>query len=56
MSHTPTGDKFGRIHMERQDFSKLQNRKMKGLKKRAQEQDPSDQKDEIKRQKFTRGT
>lgn len=28
------GDKIGRIHMEKQDFGKLQTRKMKGLKRR----------------------
>ncbi|XP_078617713.1 ribosome production factor 2 homolog [Branchiostoma floridae x Branchiostoma japonicum] len=32
------GAKMGRVHMERQDFSKLQTRKMKGLKRQA----PSD--------------
>lgn len=26
------GDKLGRVHMAKQDFSKLQTRKMKGLK------------------------
>lgn len=26
------GDKFGRVHLEKQDFTKLQIRKMKGLK------------------------
>jgi ribosome production factor 2 len=28
------GDKIGRIHTGKQDLSKLQSRKMKGLKKR----------------------
>jgi ribosome production factor 2 len=36
------GDQFGRIHMERQDFSKLQTRKMKGLKRRAYEDSDSE--------------
>jgi ribosome production factor 2 len=26
------GDKYGRVHLGRQDLSKLQTRKMKGLK------------------------
>lgn len=30
----PMGDKMGRIHLGKQDLSKLQSRKMKGLKKR----------------------
>lgn len=34
---TPLGSTMGRIHMERQDFSKLQTRKLKGLKKTAEE-------------------
>ena len=28
------GDKLGRVHLGRQDLSKLQSRKMKGLKRR----------------------
>ncbi|NP_001080306.1 ribosome production factor 2 homolog S homeolog [Xenopus laevis] len=35
ISHDAFGTKFGRIHMQKQDLSKLQTRKMKGLKKRA---------------------
>jgi ribosome production factor 2 len=37
VEHDELGDQFGRIHMERQDFSQLQTRKMKGLKRRADE-------------------
>ncbi|GFQ91595.1 ribosome production factor 2 homolog [Trichonephila clavata] len=33
-SKDPFGTKLGRIHMERQDYSKLQTRKLKGLKKK----------------------
>lgn len=29
------GHEYGRIHMEKQDFSKLETRKMKGLKRKA---------------------
>jgi len=37
VSKDPFGSKLGRIHMGRQDMNKLQTRKMKGLKKSAQE-------------------
>ncbi|KAJ3105222.1 rRNA-binding ribosome biosynthesis protein rpf2 [Phlyctochytrium planicorne] len=39
------GDKVGRIHMEKQDMSKLQTRKMKGLKRTKKEEDGSEQAD-----------
>ncbi len=34
IEHTPLGDAMGRVHMEKQDISKIQIRKIKGLKKR----------------------
>ncbi|XP_077408687.1 ribosome production factor 2 homolog [Vanacampus margaritifer] len=34
VSHDAFGTKFGRVHMQKQDLSKLQTRKMKGLRKR----------------------
>ncbi|XP_061602533.1 ribosome production factor 2 homolog [Cololabis saira] len=34
ISHNFFGTKFGRVHMQKQDLSKLQTRKMKGLRKR----------------------
>ncbi|KAF7650536.1 hypothetical protein LDENG_00123840 [Lucifuga dentata] len=34
ISHDAFGTKFGRLHMQKQDLSKLQTRKMKGLRKR----------------------
>uniref|UniRef100_A0A3P8YR42 Ribosome production factor 2 homolog n=1 Tax=Esox lucius TaxID=8010 RepID=A0A3P8YR42_ESOLU len=34
ISHNTFGTKFGRLHMQKQDLSKLQTRKMKGLRKR----------------------
>ncbi|MBN3295106.1 RPF2 factor, partial [Amia calva] len=34
ISHDTFGTKYGRLHMQKQDLSKLQTRKMKGLKKR----------------------
>lgn len=37
VSHDAFGTKFGRVHMQKQDLSKLQTRKMKGLRKRKQE-------------------
>ena len=37
------GDKIGRVHTGKQDLSKLQTRKMKGLKKR----DADDMDDEV---------
>jgi ribosome production factor 2 len=33
IEHSEMGDKFGRIHMEKQDLNKLETRKMKGLKR-----------------------
>lgn len=33
ISRDTFGTKFGRVHMQRQDFSKLQTRKIKGLKR-----------------------
>ena len=33
VERNPIGDKFGRIHLGKQDLSKLQTRKMKGLKR-----------------------
>jgi ribosome production factor 2 len=41
------GDKFGRVHVGRQDLTKLQTRKMKGLKRTA----PSDDNASTKRAK-----
>ena len=35
ISHDVFGSKLGRIHMQRQDFSKLQTRKSKALKRSA---------------------
>eukprot|EP01138_Halocafeteria_seosinensis_P000143 gb/GECG01000148.1/.p1 GENE.gb/GECG01000148.1/~~gb/GECG01000148.1/.p1 ORF type:complete len:318 (+),score=43.64 gb/GECG01000148.1/:1-954(+) len=37
VSHDVFGEKIGKIHMERQNFDKLQTRKMKGLKRRREE-------------------
>ncbi|XP_077443861.1 ribosome production factor 2 homolog [Stigmatopora argus] len=34
VSHDVFGTKFGQVHMQKQDLSKLQTRKMKGLRKR----------------------
>uniref|UniRef100_A0A8C6S448 Ribosome production factor 2 homolog n=1 Tax=Neogobius melanostomus TaxID=47308 RepID=A0A8C6S448_9GOBI len=34
ISHDTFGTKFGRVHMQKQDLSKLHTRKMKGLRKR----------------------
>ena len=33
VSFDPFGSKLGRVHMQRQDLSQLQTRKMKGLKR-----------------------
>ena len=43
ISHDPFGTKEGRIHMQRQDFDKLQVRKMKALKRKTddKEDEPS---------------
>ena len=37
MSYDAFGSKLGRVHMEHQDFSKLQTRKLKGLKRTREE-------------------
>lgn len=34
ISHDAFGTTFGRVHMQKQDLSKLRTRKMKGLRKR----------------------
>ncbi|XP_028413519.1 ribosome production factor 2 homolog [Dendronephthya gigantea] len=38
ISHDPFGSKLANIHMQRQDYSKLQTRKMKGLKRKTENQ------------------
>ncbi|KAI7903862.1 Brix domain-containing protein [Cokeromyces recurvatus] len=43
------GDKYGRIHLGKQDFNKIQTRKMKGLKKRGA--DEEEEEEVAKRQK-----
>ena len=35
MTHDAFGTKQGRIHMQKQDLTKLQTRKMKGLKRKS---------------------
>lgn len=37
ISHDAFGTTFGRVHMQKQDLSKLRTRKMKGLRKRKAE-------------------
>lgn len=37
ISHDAFGSTFGRVHMQKQDLSKLHTRKMKGLRKRRAE-------------------
>lgn len=43
ISHDAFGTKFGRVHMQKQDLSKLHTRKMKGLRKRKGEVVAEDQ-------------
>lgn len=43
ISHDAFGTKFGQVHMQKQDLSKLQTRKMKGLRKRGGEVVSEDQ-------------
>jgi ribosome production factor 2 len=43
IEHDAMGDQYGRIHMEKQDFSKLQTRKMKGLKRKPEESNSDDE-------------
>eukprot|EP00069_Balaena_mysticetus_P017221 bmy_10360T0 len=49
VSHDTFGTTYGRIHMQKQDLSKLQTRKMKGLKKRPAERKAEDQEKKSKR-------
>jgi ribosome production factor 2 len=46
VAHDNLGDKLGQIHMEKQDLSKLQTRKMKGL--RGKELDESEMEVDLK--------
>lgn len=39
VSHDAFGSKLGQVHMKRQDFSKLQTRKLKGLKRSHDQRD-----------------
>jgi len=43
MSHDAFGSQLGRIHMQKMDLSKLQTRKMKGLKRKAWSSDKLEQ-------------
>ncbi|CAL1585258.1 unnamed protein product [Knipowitschia caucasica] len=43
ISHDAFGTKFGRVHMQKQDLTKLQTRKMKGLRKRRSDATPQDE-------------
>ncbi|KAI8967284.1 Brix domain-containing protein [Mycotypha africana] len=45
------GDTYGRVHLGKQEFAKIQTRKMKGLKKRGA--DEEDEENEAKRQKLS---
>ncbi|KAJ3411304.1 rRNA-binding ribosome biosynthesis protein rpf2 [Chytridiales sp. JEL 0842] len=46
IDHDEIGDKMGRIHMEKQDLSKLQVRKMKGLKRSRKDGDEDEEEKE----------
>ena len=39
MAHDVFGAKTGQVHMQRQDYSKLQTRKIKGLKRKPESGD-----------------
>ena len=55
MSRDAFGSKLGRVHMKRQDFSKLQTRKVKGLKRSRDMRDSADPAlRSRKKQKFSR--
>ncbi|XDA91088.1 hypothetical protein R6Z07M_019732 [Ovis aries] len=49
ISHDTFGTTYGRIHMQKQDLSKLQTRKMKGLKKRPAERKAENEENKSKR-------
>lgn len=47
ISHDVFGTSFGRVHMQKQDLSKLKTRKMKGLRKRKGEVVNEDQEPKV---------
>merc|ERR1712150_368138 len=48
ISHDVFGTKKGRIHMQKQDFDKLQTRKMKGLKRKGSGMNNGDDSKKVK--------
>ncbi|CAL8315127.1 unnamed protein product [Merluccius merluccius] len=56
ISHDAFGTKLGRLHMQKQDLSKLHTRKMKGLRKRRGPAEPADQDPQPKTPKTTETT
>lgn len=51
MSYDAFGTKEGQVHMQRQDYGKLQTRKMKGLKRQLDTTETSPQKNKVKKKK-----
>lgn len=51
MSYDAFGTKEGRVHMQRQDYAKLQTRKMKGLKRQLDTKETPPQKNKVKKKK-----
>jgi ribosome production factor 2 len=45
------GDKYGRIHLGKQELDKIQTRKMKGLRKRGNDEDENKEGESAKKQK-----
>lgn len=46
ISRDEMGDKFGRVHMDKQDLTKLQTRKMKGLKRERKSEEGQEEQQE----------
>lgn len=51
MSYDAFGTKEGQVHMQRQDYGKLQTRKMKGLKRQLDTKETLPQKNKVKKRK-----
>jgi len=51
MTYDAFGTKEGKVHMQRQDYAKLQTRKMKGLKRQLDTKETPPQKNKVKKKR-----
>ena len=49
VSYDSFGTKEGKVHMKRQDYTKLQTRKMKGLKRKSDTSETQETKNKVKK-------